>query len=65
MLQLSNGDLLSGGCGNDISIRVWDLNTGLTKYILNKHTLCINGFLSLDNGDLLSCSNDFSIIVWG
>ena len=62
LAQLVNGDLASGGIDN--TILIWDLNTGLIKMILNRHLGSVVVLLSLDSGELLSCSTDNNVFVW-
>ena len=60
---LSNGDALSWS-GNDFNLRIWDLETGVCKAVLEGHTDKIWRAIELRSGAILSWSNDKTMRLW-
>ncbi len=63
VLLLSNGDALSWGI-NDHNLRIWDLETGVCKAVLEGHTDRVCGAIELRSGDILSWSWDNTLRLW-
>ncbi len=52
-------------CGQDNTIRIWDVNTGICKNILQGHTSTVQSICFNSQGDLLvSGSEDQSVRLW-
>ncbi len=74
VLLLSNGDALSWGFDalpwgfddgfDDHNLRIWDLETGVCKAVLEGHTDCVNGAIELRSGNILSWSADNTLRLW-
>jgi WD40 repeat protein len=62
LILLSN-DLLASSSG-DRSIRIWNLTTNSTKFILQGHSLNVNGLKLVSYDILASGSSDKSIKLW-
>jgi WD40 repeat protein len=62
LILLSN-DLLASSSG-DRSIRIWNLTTNSTKFILQGHTERVDGLKLVSCDILASGSSDFSIKLW-
>ncbi|MBR5710293.1 MAG: TIR domain-containing protein [Thermoguttaceae bacterium] len=60
---LSNGDVLSWGT-DDRNLRIWDLETGVCKAVLEGHTCIIKGAIELRSGDILSWNSCHSYRLW-
>lgn len=57
------GDVLvSGGCDRDV--RVWDLLTGESKYVLRGHTSTVRCLKMSEDGYAISSSRDTTLRVW-
>ncbi|KAI9779557.1 MAG: hypothetical protein M1816_003479 [Peltula sp. TS41687] len=57
------GDILvSGGCDRDV--RVWDMSTGESKYVLKGHTSTVRCLKMAQNGLAVSGSRDTTLRVW-
>ena len=59
---LNDGTLASGS--DDLTIKLWDINTGIVLKTLTGHTAYIWDLKVLEKGDLASCSFDQTIKVW-
>jgi WD40 repeat protein len=62
LILLSN-DLLASSSG-DKTVRIWNLTTNSTKFILQGHTDRVNGLKLVSSDILASGSSDFSILLW-
>jgi WD40 repeat protein len=60
---LLSSDLLASS-SSDRSIRIWNLTTNSTKFILQGHSLNVNGLKLVSYDILASGSSDFSIKLW-
>jgi WD40 repeat protein len=58
-----NDEIVSGG-KNDLLIRVWNSTSGTLKLTLTGHSNDVYSLKTLSNGDLVSASNDNTILVW-
>ena len=58
--MLPNGDLVSGCSGG--KIKIWDVKKGSVRNEIQVNSK-INSFQVLENGDLVSASDE-SIIIW-
>ena len=56
---------LIASCGEDATIKIWDMDTGKTEHTLRGHTAQINDISFDAQGELLaSCSTDLTIKLW-
>lgn len=62
ILQLSNGNFISGSF--DSSIKIWDLNMNKCIETLHEHTGPIDCLVELSNGTFVSSSSDRTIKIW-
>ncbi|RNA02693.1 WD-40 repeat [Brachionus plicatilis] len=61
---LKNDDLAIGQRGNGYDIIIRDSQNGLIKKKLVGHTWYVYQIIELPNGNLVSCSSDFTVKVW-
>lgn len=62
LAALANDELASGSW--DHTIRIWTVNTGKTRLVLNGHTDAVSALVSLSETELASGSWDETIRVW-
>ena len=62
LIQLSNGNLLTGG--DDSSIRIWDINTYNNIMTFEEHFARVTCVIELSNEKIASGSFDTSIRIW-
>ena len=61
---LKNDDLAIGQLYSNYDIVIRDSKTGSIKKTLNGHTSNVYRIMELENGNLISCSWDKTVIVW-
>jgi WD40 repeat protein len=62
-LILLNSDLLASS-SSDQTVRIWNLTTNSTKFILQGHSANVNGLKLVSSDILASGSSDYSIKLW-
>ena len=63
LITNGNSNLLASSSG-DLTIRIWDLNTNLNKFVLNGHTANVVGLKQISSDILSSGSGDKTIKLW-
>ena len=61
LVVVQNGDLVSV---SGVFIKIWDVNSGTVKRYLTGHTNYVRALAVLQNGDLVSGSDDSTINIW-
>ena len=62
LVGLHDGSLASGS--HDKTIKIWNVNTGITTKILTGHIDRVVSLAVLNDGSLVSGSNDKTITIW-
>ena len=61
LIELKNGDLVSGSCDN--TIKIWNIETCECSQTLSEHTDAVFNLFELKNGNIVSGSRDGSMKI--
>ncbi len=55
---------MASGSAADTTIKIWNINTGITIKTLYGHTHSVESLVVLPDGLLASCNSDKTIRIW-